>query len=203
MGKGVQAIYRRLHKHINENNIIIPEPFVFEGVKNAELQAARVVNIAKENFNKRKFTSFTALDLEIAYDTVWWDAMVYKLEQIHNPDYVTKIISSYINDRTIQVTSEGKTSNKETITAGLPQGRPSCFHKKIRFVQPLTKIKIENTDIGKTESLNYLGITLDRKLSLEEHVKNTAKKACAAKAIISPYIQSTNSLNATLRRQLR
>lgn len=126
-----RIIHNRLQKHLEENKTIIPEQFAFGKAKNAELQAARVVNEAKENFNKNKYTSFTTLDIEKAYDTVWRDGLSYKLEAINTPMYIQKLVISYIKDRTVQVTHKSKVSTKVTTAAGLPQGSvisPTLFN---------------------------------------------------------------------------
>ena len=42
---------------------------------------------------------------------------------------------------------------------------------------PIVPIQIKNQDVSQVNSYKYLGVTIDNKLSWDEHVSNTFKKA--------------------------
>lgn len=63
-----------------------------------------------------------ALDVEKAYDSVWQQAVVFKLNQVNCPMYITKIIQSFLSARSFEVVINGSKSSTYRIPFGLPQG---------------------------------------------------------------------------------
>lgn len=123
MGKTFEKIiYRRLMDDIENRNLIIQEQFGFTKHKDTTGQVARIVDKAMINFNLKKYTSLTTLDLEKAYDTVWRKALSHKMLMAEIPPYLTKTINSYLNDRRIKVTIQNEVSEEKNAEEGLPQG---------------------------------------------------------------------------------
>ena len=62
------------------------------------------------------------LDISKAFDRVWHDGLIYKLQccGIHND--LLKIIRSFLANRKQRTVLNGKTSNWGSVTAGVPQG---------------------------------------------------------------------------------
>ena len=67
-------------------------------------------------------TGAVLLDVEKAFDTVWHNGLIYKLIKLEFPNYLIKIVNSYIRLRSMFVSYEGQNSCCETILAGVPQG---------------------------------------------------------------------------------
>ena len=65
------------------------------------------------------------LDIEKAYDTVWYNGLIHKLIESKLPEYLVHIIKSYISNRTFYVQINSKYSKMQSIPAGVPQG--SCL----------------------------------------------------------------------------
>lgn len=132
MGKILEKIIlRRLNEHLENTKIMKDEQFGFQAGKSTALQAAKIVDAAKINFNINKVTHLTALDLEKAYDTVWRKGLLHKMKNYKTPEYITNIISSYLKDRTMETTFRGKISRREETAEGLPQGSvlsPTLFN---------------------------------------------------------------------------
>lgn len=67
--------------------------------------------------------SVTCLDIEKAFDRVWWNGLIYK---IHNnldlPLISKKILSNYLVNRTYQFTAKNAFSTPISPRAGVPQG---------------------------------------------------------------------------------
>lgn len=62
------------------------------------------------------------LDIEKAFDTIWHDGLIYKLNRSNPPTYLIKIIKSFISDRRFMVEINGEYSDTKYIVAGVPQG---------------------------------------------------------------------------------
>lgn len=85
------------------------------------------------------------LDVEKAYDTVWQDAIVHKMERVAFPINLIKIVQSFLNGRSFQFSVSGHFSNSKLIPYGLPQGA----------VQSPTLYNIFTSDIVMIEEVEY------------------------------------------------
>lgn len=85
-------------------------------------QLVRIKQEIKRNFSHGKSTGMVLLDVEKAYDSVWQEAVVFKLHQSNCPLYLVKIISSFLSNRRFEVTLNGSTSTSHPIPFGVPQG---------------------------------------------------------------------------------
>ena len=103
---------------------IIPDTQLGFKKGNSTIHAlAKLTQDATNNFNKQHSTVTLALDLEKAFDTVWHNGLIYKLHKIHKiPLHFTKLIHSYITDRTFQVKVGSDLSKIQKTKAGVPQG---------------------------------------------------------------------------------
>lgn len=62
------------------------------------------------------------LDIEKAFDTIWHDGLLYKLNITRTPTYLIKMIQSFIMNRQFKVEINGEFSNAKQVVAGVPQG---------------------------------------------------------------------------------
>lgn len=63
-----------------------------------------------------------ALDLSKAFDTVWHNALLYKLHAFGFPPYLIKIMRSYLSDRIMVLTTHESTATPKPVLHGVPQG---------------------------------------------------------------------------------
>lgn len=61
------------------------------------------------------------LDVEKAFDNVWPDDRVFKLQQYNLPRYLVKIVNNYLSARTFRVSLNGAMSDAHDIIAGVSQ----------------------------------------------------------------------------------
>lgn len=140
-----KIIHKRLINYLEENNIIINEQFGFQKNKSTTAQLARIVNNITINYNINRITSVCTLDLEKAFDTVWIEGLVYKLDVNKVPDHLTKTIESFLNNRTFQVKINNSMSPKTNIPNGTPQGAilsPTLFAIYINDIPSHTNTKL-------------------------------------------------------------
>ena len=67
-------------------------------------------------------TGAVFLDVAKAFDTVWVDGLLFKLTALNFPSYLVKTISSYLHNRTSEVSFQTATSTHRGMRAGVAQG---------------------------------------------------------------------------------
>lgn len=87
--------------------------------------------------------------------------------------------------------------NKWKLKINEEKTRTIIFTKRTRRRQ--ARVNIGNTAIEEEQHLKYLGVTLDKRLNFNKHIRNTKRKANAAKSLIAPYIHYTTPLNKNLK----
>lgn len=147
MGKILEKIIQnQIVQFEKENKILIPEQFGFRQNHSTIHQLARITDKITINYNINKITSLLTLDIEKAFDTVWHNALIYKLIKNKFPNHIIKMIHSFLKNRSFQVRINKTLSNKHQIPAGVPQGAilsPTLFLYYINDIP-----KGENTEIA-------------------------------------------------------
>jgi hypothetical protein len=74
------------------------------------------------NFNNNMSTAAVFLDIEKARKTTWHPGLLYKISKLQFPANLTKLINSFLTNKTFRVSVEGKLSTSRGIQSGVPQG---------------------------------------------------------------------------------
>jgi hypothetical protein len=85
------------------------------------LQLARLVERINRNVGENRLTGAVFLDVAKAFDTVWIDGLLYKLTLLNFPSYIVHTISSYLRDRTFEVSFQTAKSSLRGMRAGVAQ----------------------------------------------------------------------------------
>jgi hypothetical protein len=117
-----KAILLRLNKFINAKQTIRLEQFGFRSAHGTVQQVVRVADIITKGFNQNKVTSMLLIDLQKAFDTVWHNGLLFKLQMYKIPFYILQTLQSYLSQRTFYVYNENERSLERKIKAGVPQG---------------------------------------------------------------------------------
>lgn len=122
-GKLFEKIIKcRLTAHVEANNCLNPEQFGFRSGHSAPQQALRVVHEIRKMKQNRKSTGVLMLDIAKAFDTVWHNGLIFKLNEINTPTYITKILQHWLTNRKFYVVIGEATSSRRNVPAGVPQG---------------------------------------------------------------------------------
>lgn len=140
-----RIILTRIESHLDTNRIIPYEQFGFQKGHSTNHQTARLVKEVRQRFEEGYSTGLILLDVEKAYDSVWHDAVLYKMLQANFPVRIIKIIRSFLKDRTFEVSVKGCSSEHKRVPFGVPQGS----------VLSPTLYNIFSADIVKVDGVQY------------------------------------------------
>lgn len=273
MGKlAEKIIQKQILYHIKKKNVLPKHQYGFRSGHATQ----HPINILTEKtihaMNMKKHTGLVSLDIQKAFDTVWHNGLLYKLQKIELPRYLINIIRSYLKNRTFRVCVKNELSDEKAIAAGLPQGSilaPLLFniymhdiptHKNTQILQyaddtaifsASAKIEIltkklqehllqidhyldtwklklntqkteailftnkqkQTIDKQKTlqigadkipwaNTIKYLGVIFDKKLSFKEHTKYRNNQASAAINRLHCLLNNSSYLNKQNKRLL-
>ncbi|GFW53014.1 RNA-directed DNA polymerase from mobile element jockey [Trichonephila clavipes] len=148
-----KILLKRINQHADANNSIPDFQHGFREETATNHQLLRLTNLVIGGFNQHETTGGAFLDAEKAFDRVWHDGLIFKLIKLNFPLYIIKAINSYLRDRSFQVKITSTLSRTASISAGCPQG--------IR----MQKLKLFGNSIPWATKVEYLGVTLDSKLT--------------------------------------
>jgi hypothetical protein len=126
-----RVILRRLQEHIDDNKILPDIQHGFRKNFSTTHQLYRVISSARMGLINKKSTGLIALDIEKAFDRIWFNGLICKMIDLKFPAYLIHITNSFLRDRTFNVKINGTTSTCRRIPAGAPQGAvlsPTLFN---------------------------------------------------------------------------
>lgn len=258
-----RIILKRITQHTEANEIIPEQQCGFRAKRSTTFQINNVLNNARDNLNQQKSTGMIFLDVEKAFDRVWHKGLLYKMIKLNFPIGITKMVESFLHERTFAVCIEGQFSDRANISYGLPQGAvlsPTLYNiytydiieettpemtlfaddtaiyhsatkaddviealkskgKKVQAYMRKWKISINkektqglyitrrrkkelpgesinifNEDIKWSSNIKYLGMVIDKKISLKKHIDYVAQRADTALRLLYPLISRTSKL---------
>lgn len=120
-----KVIKKRLFDFTEDNDILPPQQFGFRPEHSTVHPLVRIKKFVKSDFNRSQSTGMVLLDIKAAFDSVWHEGLIYKLNLLNFPPQIIKIIRSFLSDRSFAVHICGTHSRIYSLSAGCPQG--SCL----------------------------------------------------------------------------
>ena len=117
-----RILLTRLQQHATDQSLIPTHQFGFRAHHSTTSQLVRVVDYITTAFNRRQYALGVYLDISKAFDKVWLQGLLYKLQQYGFADSYIHLLRSYLIGRTFYVTCGGCRSTTRPIRAGVPQG---------------------------------------------------------------------------------
>lgn len=125
-----KIILKRLLKHLESKSYISKYQSGFRKGHCTKDHILRLSQHIQNNFNRNNYTAAVMFDMEKAFDRVWHDGLLYKMNKLNVPQYLQYWIQNFISDRSFFVIFNNCKSNKYKIRAGVPQG---CILSPILF----------------------------------------------------------------------
>ena len=116
------VIHDRLLKHCIENNIISEKQAAYLKGDSTVSQLLYIVHNIRKNWTNNKISHGLFLDVSAAFDKVWHNGLLSKLNQIGVEGHFLGTISSYLACRKQVVVVDGVKSEPLEIQAGVPPG---------------------------------------------------------------------------------
>ena len=91
----------------------------------------KITGQCQEGIHNKKYTVIVFLDLEGAFDKVWWEGLFNKAAQVGISGNMLKSLRSFLSERDIKVQVGNEVSQNFHINAGTPQGAvisPTIFN---------------------------------------------------------------------------
>lgn len=171
-----QIINHRLKDFLEHHNLLNPDQCGFRPGKATTDQLLKFTqHVAQARVRGRIKAKTLAIfiDIEAAFDKVWHNGLLYKLQRLGLPDELTRLLASYLRDRKLSVKFGETFSDIYNIEAGVPQGAvlsPLLFNIYINDIPKANRdIKIsqfaddiviwtshKNPDLAGTNLQNYL-----------------------------------------------
>lgn len=135
-----RVVLTRLKTHAEERKLNPNFQFGFRSEQSTTHQLVRVMNQIKSGFSKTQSTGMVLLDLKCAFDSVWHDAVVYKMDQYGFLLYLTKLIQSFLENRKFAV----KVNNNMSEIRFLLESRKAPYSIHIQIVKICKNVETEN-----------------------------------------------------------
>ena len=119
-----KVIYDAIYKHLCDNGMLAPNQSGFctsDSTVNQLLEIAHKIHCAFESIPSLE-TSSVFLDFSKAFDRVWHDGLMFKLESCGISSNLLALMCNFLHNRKQRVVLNGKCSYKETNGLGVPQG---------------------------------------------------------------------------------
>ena len=170
-----RMINRRLVWRLHKDHILHPTQCGFRPRSGTVDALLKITEKCHQGLFEKKYSVLVFLDLEGAFDKVWWEGLITKAASIGIAGNMLQALRNFLSDRFIQVQVGDEISRKFSISAGTPQGSvisPTIFNIMM-YDLPLTIIDpchaVTYADDGTLEithsDLNYIVQVLNRILA--------------------------------------
>ena len=119
-----KLIFNSAYRHLCDNDMLTPHQSGFrpgDSTVNQLLSITHKIYTAFEAIPTKE-TRAVFLDLSKAFDRVWHEGLLYKLECCGISGNLLSLISNFLTNREQRVVLNGKNSEWRRISAGVPQG---------------------------------------------------------------------------------
>ena len=119
-----KIVFNCLYSYLNDNSLLTRNQSGFRPGDSTTNQLSYLVNEIHQSFENPKSLEVRAvfLDISKAFDKVWHDGLIFKLEQNGVRGNLLKFFQNYLTNRNQRVVLNGSFSDYSTVESGVPQG---------------------------------------------------------------------------------
>jgi hypothetical protein len=116
------VVHNRLIDHLTSNNIITKFQAAYLPGDSTAQQLLYMIHKIKGAWSTGKVAQACFLDVSSAFDAVWHNGLLCKLESINVSGTTLRLLKSYLSERKATTVIEGVKSDELPLLAGVPQG---------------------------------------------------------------------------------
>ena len=167
-----KIIFNAIYSHLQSNDLLSREQ---SGFRPSDLCVSQLLSITHEIFsasdcNPSLEVRAVFLDISKAFDKVWHEGLLFKMEQYGINGSLLSLIKSFLNNRKQRVVLNGQCSDWKEISAGVPQGSvldplffllyindlPLGLKSNVRmFADDTSLFSIVNNPVESSQDLNH------------------------------------------------
>ena len=117
-----RTVFKHVYNYIRENNIISEFQSGFTPGDSTVCQLADIYHTLCNALDRQKDVRMIFCDISKAFDKVWHEGLLYKMENIGVTGGLLDWFQSYLADRQQRVALQGQSSDWGKVKAGVPQG---------------------------------------------------------------------------------
>ena len=116
-----KCVFKYLFNHISDNDLLAKFQSGFQPGDGTVRQLVHIYHILSRALDEKRSVLFFG-DISKAFDRVWHQGLLHKLECAGITGNINDWFSSYLSNRLQRVVVNGEYSSWGTVTAGVPQG---------------------------------------------------------------------------------
>ncbi|CAF1942345.1 unnamed protein product [Rotaria magnacalcarata] len=126
LGKLLKKIIKqRLMLGLERRNILPEHQAGFRPRKSTIHNIVRLERYAQNQLRRARPRRYYILfDIKAAFDSVWHDGLIYKLNDLGLPKYMINYLTTFLKNRTASIEIENVLSRQFNLTSDAPQGSP-------------------------------------------------------------------------------
>ena len=128
LGKLLEKIVKqRLTLEIERRGILPEHQAGFRSKKSTLYNIVRLERYARSHLHRpgrRQHSAVIFFDIKAAFDSVWHDGLIYKLNDLRLPQHLTNYLISFLRNRTAAIELDNDLSRLFQLQSGTPQGSP-------------------------------------------------------------------------------
>ena len=120
-------ICKHMPSHLEDNKIVSPLQHGFRNGHSCECQLILTMHDRIQNFDSKQQIDLIILDINIAFDTVPHDKLLFQLNKYGISGNIIRFIQSFLVHRKQHVIVEGESSKHCSVDSGVHLGTVQCY----------------------------------------------------------------------------
>jgi hypothetical protein len=151
-----RVVFKHLYNYLRDNGLLSPNQSGFQQGDSTVNQLSYLYHTFCEALDKKKDVHIVFCDISKAFDRVWHEGLIYKLQRIGINGCLLHWLKNYLSERFQRVVIRGQASELGLIKAGVPQGSvlgPLLF---LIYINDLTAVTRSNMKLFADDTSLYV-----------------------------------------------